>query len=288
MKPFDVLLYGLVIFGWSTSWLPLKWQLGVVAPEVSLMWRFLLASALMFLVTAISRQPLTIPWRQHWRLMGLGVFLFSCNFTLFYYGGLEATSGLLAVVFSTASLINMFLMGVFFRQKPKAMMIIAGIFGFSGVGLMFAPELSGGTTSFASLLLCLSGTTVFCCGNLISSRAQHAGLPVMAANSWGMMYGAIFLAMLSLVRGHGFTVEWTAPYLGGMVWLAVVSSVLAFTAYLALLGRIGPSRAGYATVIFPVGALVISTFVENYQWTGLAILGLGFVVIGNVIMARLR
>ena len=28
MAPFDMLLYAGVVFGWSTSWLPLKWQLG--------------------------------------------------------------------------------------------------------------------------------------------------------------------------------------------------------------------------------------------------------------------
>ena len=36
MKIFDYFLYALTIFAWSTSWLPLRWQLGVVAPEVSL------------------------------------------------------------------------------------------------------------------------------------------------------------------------------------------------------------------------------------------------------------
>ena len=48
MKPFDFALYGLVVLGWSSSWLPLKWQVGSIAPEVSLVWRFALAGALMF------------------------------------------------------------------------------------------------------------------------------------------------------------------------------------------------------------------------------------------------
>ena len=43
MKPFELLLYSMVVFGWSTSWLPLRWQLGVVAPEVLLLWRFVIA-----------------------------------------------------------------------------------------------------------------------------------------------------------------------------------------------------------------------------------------------------
>jgi drug/metabolite transporter (DMT)-like permease len=103
-----------------------------------------------------------------------------------------------------------------------------------------------------------------------------------------MLYGVILLGLFNLLRGNEFTVEWTAPYLGGMLWLALVSSVLAFTAYLALLGRIGSGRAGYATVLFPVGALLISTVVENYQWSVLAVIGISFVLLGNVIMIRSR
>ena len=61
-----------------------------------------------------------------------------------------------------------------------------------------------------------------------------------------------------------------------------------FAAYLSLLGRIGASRAGYATVIFPVFALLISTIFESYVWSGLAFTGLALVIFGNVIMIRAR
>ncbi|WP_338110031.1 hypothetical protein [Roseibium polysiphoniae] len=68
----------------------------------------------------------------------------------------------------------------------------------------------------------------------------------------------------------------------------MISSVVAFGSYLTLLGRIGSARAGYATVIFPVVALSISTVFEGYQWTGSAILGLACVLFGNILMLRGR
>ena len=108
MRPLDILLFALVVYGWSTSWLPLKWQaVPGVAPEVSVMWRFILAGGLM-----MGFAVLTGRWRidRSGLLMaiGLGVCLFSCNFMLFYYGAYQVTSGLLAVMFATASLINLF------------------------------------------------------------------------------------------------------------------------------------------------------------------------------------
>ena len=118
MKPFEFLLYGMVVFGWSTSWLPLKWQLGVVAPEVSLLWRFLIAATVMFVVSFCLRQSLKFDWRTHLRIALLGLCIFSTNFAFFYHGGKGVTSGLLAVVFSAASLVNVLMTSVIGRSRP--------------------------------------------------------------------------------------------------------------------------------------------------------------------------
>lgn len=103
-----------------------------------------------------------------------------------------------------------------------------------------------------------------------------------------MMYGCIFMAMIALVRGHEFTVVASWSYLGGLVWLSVFSSVIAFACYLSLVGSIGAGKAGYATVVFPVFALMISTLVEGYVWTGLGVIGIVCVLLGNLIMARTK
>jgi drug/metabolite transporter (DMT)-like permease len=286
MPKFDYLLYALVIFGWSTSWLPLKMQLGVIAPEVSLVWRFMIATVLMAIITTMMGYPLKVKAREHLRFIALGFCLFSMNFNLFYYGGLYATSGLLAVVFSTAALVNILLVSILTRTPPKKMMIVAAIMGFAGVGILYSPQFEAGEGALTSLLLCLLGTLFFCTGNMISASSQKDGIPVMTANSWGMFYGVSILALISLLRGHEFGIEMTAGYIGSLLWLAVFSSVLAFSAYLVLIGHIGSGKAGYATAVFPVGALLISTFFEDYQWSLAAVIGLAFVVGGNVVMLR--
>ena len=288
MKPLDYLLYGVTIFGWSTSWLALKWQLGVVAPEVSLFWRFSASAILMFIITGALGKQIWIPLNQHVRIAGLGLCLFSLNFALFYYGGMNSTSGLLAVVFSLASVIIMLMVAAISRSWPRLEHLTAALMGFCGVGLLYAPELEVNADIALSLFLCLLGTFVFSTGNLLSASAQRAGLPVMAANCWGMVYGATYLGLYSFWRGDEFTIEPTLPYLGGLAWLIVISSVMAFTAYLMLVGRIGPGRAGYATVVFPVFALLISSVMEGYDWSLWAFAGITLVAGGNVIMARIR
>ena len=119
MKPINILLYVGVLFGWSTSWLPLKSQLGVVAPEVSLLWRFLTAALVMFIVSIYLRQSLRFDWRTHLRIALLGLCIFSTNFAFFYHGGKGVASGLLAVVFSSASLVNVLMIAGLGRARPR-------------------------------------------------------------------------------------------------------------------------------------------------------------------------
>ena len=288
MKPFELLLYSMVVFGWSTSWLPLKWQLGVVAPEVSLLWRFVIAATVMFVISIYLRQSLMFHWRTHLRLALLGLCIFSTNFAFFYHGGKGVASGLLAVVFSSASLVNVLMTAVLGRSRPRIAHLLAAMVGLTGVVCLFWPELQLSNTALTSLALCLIGTLFFCTGNMVSAACQKRGIPVLASASWGMLYGACYLALFSFISNHEFIIEPTAKYVLGLVWLALVSSVMTFAAYLSLIGRIGPSRAGYATVIFPVFALLISTVFESYTWSSPAFIGLGLVICGNVIMLRAR
>jgi drug/metabolite transporter (DMT)-like permease len=62
--------------------------------------------------------------------------------------------------------------------------------------------------------------------------------------------------------------------------------VIGFTAYLMLVGRLGPERAAYCTVLFPLVALAISSVVEDYRWTAPALFGLALVMAGNVLVFR--
>src|SRR5829696_957556 len=95
----DFGLYAVTVLVWSASWIALKGQLGLVSPEVSTLWRFVVAAALMWLWVVAARQPLAFGAGDHLAMAALGVLLFSSNFTLFVYGAQYLPSGLLAVVF---------------------------------------------------------------------------------------------------------------------------------------------------------------------------------------------
>ena len=288
MRPFELFLYVAVVFGWSTSWYPLSLQLGVVAPEVSIFWRFLVSSLMMLAITALCGIRLRFEPGEHVRFLFLGMALFSTNFALFYNSSLYLASGLLAVILSMSSLINVVLVAAINRRPPPLLQMVAAIVGLVGLGLIFAPEFKTLPTAGIAVAYGVLATFSFCIGNLLSSRSQQRGTPVLASTSWGMVYGTLFMGIIALLRGHPFIIDMSPSYLFSLAWLILVSSVMTFACYLSLVGRIGPGRAAYATVVFPIFALLISARYEGYEWSVAALAGLALVIIGNLIMIRAR
>ena len=129
--------------------------------------------------------------------------------------------------------------------------------------------------------MCLLATWFASLGNIVSARNQQNGVPVVQANAWGMAYGALIMAIYAAASGVPFSYDPSFSYSLSLIYLAVFGSILAFGAYLTLIGRIGADKAVYAAVLFPVIALGISTVFDDYQWTLRAVFGFALVLLGT-------
>lgn len=285
----DAFLYSVIILMWGTSWFAIKMQLGVVSPEVSVAYRFALAAILLFVWLAITRKPLRFAGRHHLAFAAMGATMFPTNFALFYHAGFFLVSGLLAVVFSTVPVFNMLNAFIFLRERPSGKVLLASGMGIAGLLTIFAPDILAhgfDHDTATGLVLCVLATYSFSLGNIVSARNQRIGLPVMSGNAYGMAYGAIMLCTYAILSGTAFTFDPSIVYVSSLLWLAIGASVIAFASYLTLLGRVGPSRAGYVTIVFPIVALVLSMQYEAYQFSIWALAGLALVVAGNLMIIR--
>lgn len=285
----NISLYLLTVLIWGTTWIALKLQLGVVAIPVSIVYRFGFAALVLFVILLLSGRLQKVNRRGQLICLAQGLCLFCINFMCFYTASQWIPSGLIAVVFSTSTLWNALNARIFFRQKVARNVLAGGALGLVGLACLFWPELAGRTASHETLLglgLALLGTLCFSAGNLLSSLQQKAGLRPLTTNAWGMLYGAAMLSVYCLLSSTPFSFEWNTRYIGSLVYLVIAGSVIGFTAYLTLVGRMGPERAAYCTVLFPVVALNISAFAEGYQWTLPALMGLVLVMLGNVLVFR--
>lgn len=280
----NLLLYTTTVLIWGSTWLAIKFLLGETAPVLSVAYRFTLASLLLLGFSKWRGLKLRFSPRQHLFMALQGLLLFSINYLLVYLAELHLTSGLVAVVFSTLVFMNIFIGALLLGTPVRLNVVLGGLVGLVGVALVFLPELRAFSLQdrgFLGLTLSFASALFASLGNITAARNQREGLPVVQTNAFGMGYGAIAMYAYALLGGVPFSFSVTPAYIGSLVYLAVFGSIIAFGAYLTLLGRIGADRAAYASLLFPLVALGISTYFEGYSWSSSAQLGVLLVVAGN-------
>ncbi|MEM7281160.1 MAG: EamA family transporter, partial [Pseudomonadota bacterium] len=76
----NTLLYAITVLIWGSTWLAIEFQLGVVAPEVSVTYRYLLAAVMLFAWCLLRRKNLSFDLKSHSYFLGLGLLLFCLNY----------------------------------------------------------------------------------------------------------------------------------------------------------------------------------------------------------------
>ena len=287
MQLSNVQLYIATVLIWGSTFFAIKFQLGSVDEGVSVAYRFAMAAALLFAWCWYEGLNLRFSPKQHLLMAAQGTTLFGINYLLVYLGTHNLTTGLVAVVFSMIVFMNILNNRLFFGQKPEAKVLVGAVFGLGGIGLVFWPELANlqtGKTTLTALGFAVAGMIVASFGNAFSAHNQRSQLPVMQTNAWGMTYGALLLGAYALWQGKSFALPADAAYWTSLIYLAVFGSILAFGAFLTLLGKIGSEKAAYAMILFPIVALSISTVFEGYQWNSTALIGVALVLFGNFLV----
>jgi drug/metabolite transporter (DMT)-like permease len=279
----NITLFITTVLIWGTTWIGVAAQIGEVPIIVSIFFRFALAGLIMLAGLALMRR---LKRPTIWRFVVLqALCLFCFNFIGLYKASALIPSGLVSIVFSLASIFNAINARLFFGDRITVQTILAGSVGVTGLVLIFWTDLvaSSDVATLKGIGWAVLGTLIFSFGNMASRRNNSLGITPVSANSWGMGIGALVLLGLILASGQPVILPTKPVYWTALVYLAVIGSVVGFTTYLVLVARIGSARAGYATVLFPIVALAISTVFEGYNWTSLAMIGVALILVGNVI-----
>jgi len=284
------ILYITTVLIWGTTWLAIYWQLGDVPIVVSVFYRFALGAVLLLPAVLFFNKARVTNLKDHGFLVLLGACLFCLNFICFYNATRYMPSGLVSVIFSLATIYNAVNGRIFYKEKISNKVVIAAIMGFVGLSLLFWNELAG-QNDIRQLLLGVGlaglGTLFFSFANMISRRNSQAGVKPIVANAFGMFYGSVFLLIIITVSGTEIVVPSTGQYILALIYLSVFGSIVAFTTYFLLIERIGANRAAYATVLFPIIALILSSIYEGYIWTWTSYIGLVF-TLGGIILINYK
>ncbi|WP_321499963.1 DMT family transporter [Breoghania sp.] len=282
-----VLLFLATSILWGSSAIVTAQQASAGAPEVSVAYRLVLASLVMFGWSLARGHGIALRKGDRLWVALQGVLFFGVSFISFYHATTLIPSGIAALVLSTSSLFAA-LAGWLFLSVPVTRRMLAGIcVGLLGLAVIAAPQFalfSSGREAMAGLGLALSAAAGTGCGTVVAMRNQRTGIPIVVLMSWTALCGALFAFTLALAEGRSFSVDVSLAYLAGLAHLAIVASCVTFFMYFSLVQRIGAASASYTLALVPVVALVISALFEDLAIDALVVSGGVAVLAGNVLV----
>ncbi len=277
----------LVTLIWGSTWLVIKDQISAVPASWAVTWRFVLATAGMFILALVRRERLLLPRRAMAVAVAMGLFQFFANFQLVYRAEAHITSGLVAVLFALLLVPNA-VMGKIFLGTPIERRFIAGsAVALAGIALLLTHEYraapAGGVDVLAGIGLTFAAIMSASTANILQATPTARRESIIVMIAWAMLVGAIADALFALVTAGPPVLDTSPRQLGGIVYLALVGSVLTFPLYFMLIRDWGPGKAAYNGVAVPVVAMALSTLFEGYRWSLLAGSGAALAMVGLLI-----
>lgn len=262
---------------WGSTWTVIRGQLGVVPPQWSVAYRFVIAAAAMAVLAASRGESLRVGRKGLLAATFLGLTQFCINFDAVYLAERHITSGVVATVFALLLIPSSLLAWAFLGHRPTARFAWSSAVAVAGIALLFLHELQahGASTGqiVSGIVLTLVGMLGASTANVMQARPEIRRFPLLALLAWSMAAGAVIDGLIAFVMCGAPVFDGRPIYWAGLLYLALAASVLTFALYYPVIRRIGPGKTAYSSVIVPIIAMGLSTWLEDYRWTPLSIAG---------------
>ncbi|MEO8547563.1 MAG: DMT family transporter [Sphingomicrobium sp.] len=276
---------------WGSTWIVIRGQLGTVAPQWSVAYRFIIAAAAMAILALIKGDSLRLGRSGLFPAIFLGFAQFCVNFNAVYLAERHITSGVVATVFALLLIPSTLLAWAFLGQRPTVRFLWSSLVAVIGIVLLFVHELNDHAARadqiIAGIALTIVGMIGASTANVLQARPEIRRFPLLGLLAWSIAAGAAINVAVAFLLAGAPTIDPRPGYWVGLFYLALPASVLTFSLYYPVVRRIGPAKAAYSSVLVPIIAMGFSTALEGYRWTPLAVAG-AFLALGGMLGALSR
>lgn len=286
-----VVPFVLVALIWGSTWLVIKDQIAVVAPQWTIVWRFTLASAAMCAWAWLRGESLRLPAEGQRLAALIGLTQFCGNYQFVYPSEHYLTSGLVAVFYALLLVPNAALSRLFLGTAVTPRFILGSFVAVAGIALLLLHEAriapSHGAVGWG-IVLSVFGLLAASAANVLQAGPVAQRTPAVPLMAWSMIWGVGFDIAVALVMVGPPQIDLRPSYLVGIAYLAILGSVVTFPLYFKLIRDLGAGKAAYNGVATPVIAMLLSTLFEGYRWTLLAVAGSVLAMAGLVVALSAR
>jgi drug/metabolite transporter (DMT)-like permease len=276
---------------WGSTWYVITGQIDGVPAMWSVTWRFTLATAGMFALVAVRGGPWVMPRRAHLLALAVGLCQFSGNYNFVYQAELHLTSGIVAVLIGLMIVPNALLGRALLGQPITARFLLGSAIAIAGIALLLLNEAREASLAGSvgwGIWLSLGAMLAASISNVIQAGGTGRQVPLFTLIAWSMLYGTLIDLALALAFAGPPVFPADAGYWMGTAYLAIAGSVVTFPLYYRLIREIGAGRAAYHNVLVVIVAMLLSTLLEGYRWSALAVAGSALALFGLVIALRAK
>ena len=276
---------------WGSTWFVIRGQIDGVPAAWSVAYRFALATPAMFALALAMRQSLAMSGRAHLLALTVGLCQFAGNYNLVYLAELHLTSGIVAVMIGLMIVPNAVLGSLVLRQPITRRFALGSAVAIGGIALLLLNEAQATNVEADIALgawLAIAAMLAASISNIIQANETGRSVSLLALIAWSMLYGTLIDAAIAWLTAGAPVLPTATAFWLGTAYLAIAGSVVTFPLYYRLIRDIGAGRAAYHNVMVIVVAMVISTLLEGYRWSALAIGGAVLALVGLIIALRAK
>jgi drug/metabolite transporter (DMT)-like permease len=271
-----IMAFAAIYVIWGSTYLAIRIAVQQVPPFLAAGSRFFLAGALLYTAMRFSGRP--APTRKEWgNLLLIGSLMFVVTYGAVFWAEQFVPSGFTSVLEATLPIITIaFEVFVFRQQRFRWSLLLSIAVGFVGVLLLLLRN-----AQHIAILPCvaiLGGGTAWSLGAVLT---RSLALPKSKGVTAGaeMWLGGAILLVLSALTGemHPFP-HVSAKAVGALAYLVVAGSLVGFSAFVWLLGRMPATRVASHAYINPVVAVALGYFFAGEAVTLRMLFGTALIV----------
>jgi drug/metabolite transporter (DMT)-like permease len=271
-----ILAFAAIYVLWGSTYLAIRVAVQQVPPFFAAGIRFFIAGALLYAVMRLCGRP--APTRKEWgSLLLIGTLMFVVTYGAVFWAEQFVPSGFTSVLEATLPIITIALeVFVFRQQRFRWSLLVAIVVGFMGVLLLLLRN-----PQHMAILPCvaiLGGGTAWSLGAVLTRSLALPKSKGITAGAEMWMGGAILLVLSALTgEMHPFP-HISAKAVGALAYLVVAGSLLGFSAFVWLLGRMPATRVASHAYINPVVAVALGYFFAGEAVTTRMLFGTALIV----------
>jgi drug/metabolite transporter (DMT)-like permease len=271
---------------WGSTYLGIKVAMDTLPPLLMLAIRFLIAGAILYAVAGRGARP---TWRE-WRAAALiGTLLLAAGTAAVALAERRIGTGLVALIVAIIPLWMALLDRVFWRRRLSRLAVVGIVVGLGGIALLVNPGGASGRQLVGALIPVFGGLC-WAVGSLYARSAPTPSRPLLGA-AMQMIGGGLVLLVASAATGEfGRVHAVSAESVGGIAYLVVFGSLVAYPAYAWLIRRAPTTLVSTYAYVNPVIAVLLGAVFLGEPITLRTIVGgaVTIVAVALIVTARPR